>query len=235
MRDENCGRRSSRASAAPPSPAVRIAEAAKAVVALTVQMAQEGRPLMPRVLPEGVAPEAWAHYPSDDAIDPVSGARWYYHIHAPGERAPEEHGHFHLFLPKAAFRSVRPMARPPADGVARAGVVHIAGLAVDRSGLPISLFTTNRWVTDEWLYPAPAIMARLERYRMVAAPGDALVNRWLEAAVGALRPEIGDLLSARDARLAAFSAAAASVYEDRALEIASEQPVDLDAIAARAS
>ena len=33
-----------------------------------------------------------------DARGVRTRSRWYYHVHPPGERDPDEHGHFHLFL-----------------------------------------------------------------------------------------------------------------------------------------
>ena len=55
-------------------------------------MAQEQRPLMLRVLPEGGDSHFWKHYPEKDARDAKTKSRWYYHVHAPGSRDKDEHG-----------------------------------------------------------------------------------------------------------------------------------------------
>ncbi|MCA3256203.1 MAG: hypothetical protein INF91_11375, partial [Alphaproteobacteria bacterium] len=83
---------------------------------------------MTRILPADAPPEIWAHYPADDAVDPASGARWFYHTHAHESRDGAEHGHFHLFLDRSAFaRAGAPLAGPPQNGSARADIVHLVG------------------------------------------------------------------------------------------------------------
>ncbi len=199
-------------------------------------MAKSGRPLMTRVLPQDEPARVWEHYPPDDAVDRTTGARWYYHAHPPGEREAGEHGHFHLFLDKRAFgRTARPLARPSGRSPLRADVVHIAALSVNVAGLPTRLFTTNRWVTDEWLLPASAIMARLPRFSLSAAPGDPLVNAWLTAAVSLFRPEIRCALDDRDVALAAAAVDhAGDLFEARDIEILSSVDLNLDEAATEA-
>lgn len=178
------------------------------------------------VLPEGSEPEQWAHYPPDDAISPVAGSRYFYHCHPPEERGDGEHGHFHLFLPLAFFAEEDCQSAPLEDGEDRARVVHFAALSVDMQGVPLQLFTTNRWVTDEWLYPADAIAAALDSFDLQGADGDALVNQWLTAFVALARPLIIDLLHLRDAALEGKGWPG----EDRAIEITSSTPLDLQAL-----
>ena len=72
-------------------------EAAHTVIETIMQMAQEQRPLMLRVVPPDEV-HFWKHYPVNDARDAKCRSRWYYHVHAPGSRDEGEHGHFHLFL-----------------------------------------------------------------------------------------------------------------------------------------
>ncbi len=198
-------------------------------------MARDGRPLMQRVLPADAPPVVWDHYPEDDAVDRTSGARWYYHAHPPGERGPGEHGHFHLFLDKRRLsRADRAWGKPPGRSRLRANVTHVAALSVDPAGLPTRIFATNRWVTDEWLYPAAAIMRRLDLYTLDDAPGDPLVNTWLAAAVGLFGPEIHAVLEARDAALSAAISASPDALEDRDLDVLAFADLDLDAAASEA-
>ena len=72
-------------------------QAALTVIETITAMAQDGVPMMLRVLPAADV-RFWEHYPENDARDARTRSRWYYHVHAPGERDPGEHGHFHLFL-----------------------------------------------------------------------------------------------------------------------------------------
>ena len=197
--------------------------AATALVAAPVDMAQSGQPLMRRVVSDD-GHRVWDHYPAEDAVDRQSRSRWFYHAHPPEERSEGEHGHFHLFLNQRAFGRLPAVAGPLAPKKNDARVVHIAALTIDLTGLPVSLFTVNRWVTDEWLYDAEQIMARLALFDLSGANGDPLVNRWLTAAVATFAPEIGAILRARDATLAGV---AESFFEDRSAEVLSMASIDL--------
>lgn len=204
-------------------------KAVETLVETTLIMHGRGTPLMRLVLPSDDEPEQWAHYPPDDAISPVSGCRYFYHCHPPEERGDREHGHFHLFLPLSLFPEGGWKAAPPDDGEKRAKVVHTVALSVDMNGVPIRLFTTNRWVTDEWLYPTEAIAAVMHRFDLTGADGDPLVNQWLTAFVALAREPISALLLERDAKLADLG----WTGEDRSIEIISSSAVDLQSLIER--
>lgn len=201
-------------------------DSAEALIEATLAMHSAGKPLMRLVLPIDGEPEQWAHYPPDDAMSPVSRSRYFYHCHPPGERDEGEHGHFHLFLPLTLFAQEECKSAPPEDSEDRARVVHFAALSVDMQGVPLRLFTTNRWVTDEWLYSADAIAAEVDRFDLEGADGDPHVNQWLTAFVALAREPIIDLLHQRDAVLEAKGWPG----EDRAVEITSSAPLDLQAL-----
>jgi hypothetical protein len=202
----------------------RLGAAAAALVSATVDMARSGRPLMRRVVPEDDY-KVWDHYPLDDAVDARTGARWFYHAHPPEERDEGEHGHFHLFLDRDAFDDIPAIAGPVDADAPDARVVHIAALSIDLAGVPTRLFTVNRWVTDEWTHSAADILQRLERFDLSAAQdGDALVNRWLTAAVATFAPEIAQVLIERDRVIAG---APPVFFEARDAEILSSVDIDL--------
>lgn len=204
-------------------------QAALTVIETITAMAREGVPLMPRVLPDGDV-RFWEHYPDNDARDERTRSRWYYHVHVPGDRDPAEHGHFHLFLHRTQLDDPAGFAVAPASGEdAPAHVTHIAGLSIDHTGIPISWFVTNRWVTDEFLYPAPTMIAHLDRYDVDQTGQDPLVDRLLTAMVALYRDELEDLLRARDAALADLvKADGPSAYEAGHAVLATI-PIDLDA------
>jgi hypothetical protein len=210
--------------------------AAEALIAATITIAEAGQPLMLRVVPGDDKFLAWDHYPPDDAVDLQSGARWFYHAHAPGEREAGEHGHFHLFLDKDCFADVplQPLAGPPGGASSGADIVHLIAIAIDLNGLPTRLFTVNRWVTDEWLYPAAEIQPKLASFDLSFATGDALVNEWLTAALAFFRPEVEAALLVRDAEIARWRAED-DPYEDRSREILSAIPIDINAAVAAVS
>lgn len=204
-------------------------EAAPIVIKTITAMAREGRPLMLRVLP-GEGAHFWEHYPDDDARDSRTRSRWYYHVHAPGERDPAEHGHFHLFLHRSQIDpAATPLAIPSEGENAPAHVAHIAGLSIDRSGIPISWFATNRWVTDEFLYPAETVIAHLGRYDVDNTPEDPLVNRFLTAMVALYREELADLLHERDSKLAGIIREHGSSAYEAGDDLLATRAIDLDA------
>lgn len=201
--------------------------AAKSLVETTVAMHQSGIPLMRRVLPPEVEATLWEHYPEHDAVSPHNGSRYFYHCHPVEERGAGEHGHFHLFLPKLAMEQPNDAKCAPADlEIDRADVVHIVALSVSPEGLPIAMFTVNRWVCDEWLFSHSDIMAVIDSFDLTDADGDPLVNRWLTAMVHLAKPMIGALLIERDERFAAANWDG----EDHALEVISTMPIDLQAL-----
>lgn len=204
-------------------------QAALTVIETITAMALEGVPLMLRVLPENDI-RFWDHYPDNDARDARTRSRWYYHVHAPGDRDPGEHGHFHLFLHRTQITDPAACLVAPAAGEnAPAHVTHIAGLAVDHSGIPSHWFATNRWVTDEFLYPASAMIAELDRYDVDQTAEDPLVNRLLTAMVALYRDELAQLLHARDAALMLRVAAEGAAAYEAGDAVLATIPIDLDA------
>lgn len=204
-------------------------EAARIVTDMIVRMASEGRPLMTRVLPATGA-ICWEHYPDDDARDRETRSRWYYHVHAPGDRDPAEHGHFHLFLHRTQMDEGAEIIAAPAEGDdAPALVAHIAGLSIDRQGIPITWFATNRWVTDEFMHPAEVLTAHLDCFNVDHTDEDDAVNRFLTAMVALYRDELGQLLRERDAALACLQKVAGpeSIYESGNAVLAS-LAIDID-------
>lgn len=207
------------------------AAAAATVIETITQMAQEQRPLMLRVLPEGKG-KFWKHYPDKDARDAQTKSRWYYHVHAPGSRDEDEHGHFHLFLHRTQLKGgPEPIALPPEGEDAKAHVTHLIGLSIDYQGIPRSWFATNRFVTNEFLYPAEVMIEHLPLYNVDQTKQDSLVNRFVTAMVALYRDEIADLLRQRDERQAELVAEyGADAYEKASgVEVLASLPIDLDA------
>lgn len=203
--------------------------AALTVIETITAMAGEGVPLMLRVLPAGEA-RYWEHYPDNDARDQRTRSRWYYHVHAPGDRDPGEHGHFHLFLHRTQLDDPAAFAVAPAAGEdAPAHVTHIAGLAISHAGIPVGWFATNRWVTDEFLYPAETMIAHLDRYDVDRTAEDSLVNRLLTAMVALYRDELAELLRARDAALAELVTREGAAAYEAGYDVLASIPIDLDA------
>lgn len=207
-------------------------QAAQTVIETITRMAQEQRPLMLRVVPEEGA-TFWTHYPENDARDKICKARWYYHVHKTGQRDPDEHGHFHLFLHRTQLPDgLEPKVWPPQREEARAHVTHLIGLSINTIGIPRAWFTVNRYVTNEFLYPAEVMIEHLPDFNVDHTAEDDLVNRFVTAMVALYREEIADLLHQRDARhaeLVAECGEAAAYEKDSQVEVLSQIPIDLDA------
>ena len=199
------------------------------MIEVITQMAEARQPLMLRVLPAGEV-HHWQHYPDNDARDSQSRSRWYYHVHAPGDRDPAEHGHFHLFLHRTQLDDPGATVATPVKGEeAPAHVTHVAGLSIGHDGVPIGWFVTNRWVTDEFLYPAETMIDHLDRYNVDATSEDELVNRLLTAMVALYRDEIADMLRARDRAQQALVAQDGPAALESGEAVLASCPIDLDA------
>lgn len=163
--------------------------------------------------------QRWKHYPADDVFDPDTGAMYYYHAHAEGERPQDEHGHFHLFI------------RPEPS----AGFSHFVGVSVDGRGIVRSLFTTNRWVTDEQFRSADDLVFMLpDAFVVNRARPSWLVSRWLMMLVRLCEPHIQRLLIARDEFLgwSGKGELPVEVAEDRSKQVLSEGFIDIYSILA---
>jgi hypothetical protein len=209
-----------------------------------------GDTVVSEALGGAAAPVAWTRYPEGDVYDPRSHAQYFYHAHPPAERATSEHGHFHTFLrPRGMAPGTRPLimpelaiadapaapAAPPApqpdQGADNDEFSHLVAIAMDASGQPIRLFTTNRWVTGETWYAAADVVLMLERFAIDLARPSWPLNRWMTAMFRLFRPQMASLVEARDAAVMAFRRrrrGKVHVFEDRRLEIPSTLDIDLD-------
>ena len=231
------------------SEALRVSPAALARMAAAADTLRAFEGLRGGILGEltaGGAAAEWRHYPEGEVYDPATHAQYFYHAHPARERAPSEHGHFHLFLRAEGMpEGVRPLllpelavadapARPPQAAPAKRGardeVSHLVAIAIDDRGRLCRLFTTNRWVTGETWYPADDVIAMLDRFQLGDDLPPVAANRWLGAVVQLFRPQIAALLRARDEAVMAWRRRRRThVFEDPRLEIASSLEVDLAA------
>jgi hypothetical protein len=167
----------------------------------------------------------WDHFPKGDVYDPETHSQYYYHAH-PAELRGGEHGHFHTFLrPKGMPSAIQPApladyAPPEGDNDA---LSHLIAISMDQYGYPIRLFSTNRWVTGEVWYAAKDVIGMLDLFNMDLAYPSLPANIWITAMLRLFRPDIEELVRARDQKVAARQQRNpdTTVYEDRDLEITS--------------
>jgi len=168
------------------------------------------------------------HYPKGDVFDPTSASQHYYHAHR-----VNEHGHFHTFLREAGMDdSMRPIEQSDADYMHDRDdkLSHIIAISMDRRGVPIKLFTTNRWVTADNWYPAADVKIMLDRFEIDLAHPSWPVNTWVTEMLRLFRPQILELIDARDKAVAAWhdQHPKVDVFEDRDFDIASECEISID-------
>ena len=211
----------------------RMAAAGETVVDCVRVLAKSGDNIVGEVLRDQGEFLQWNHFPEGDVYDRDSGSQYYYHAHPPDER-PGEHGHFHLFLrPKGMPEDMRPALVPdfkaaedPNDALS-----HLIAISMDNYGLPVALFTTNRWVTGEIWYGADDVIRMLDLFEIdLANPGTWPVNCWVTAMVQLFRPQIAMLVRRRDKAVADWvtSDPDVTVYEDRELELTSDIKISID-------
>jgi hypothetical protein len=206
-------------------------DAAAEATECATALARRGANPVTEVLSGADVVEEWAHFPPGDVLDAHTHSQFYYHSHAAEERVAGEHGHFHTFVrPKKIDSSLQPVALKAAPSVddTAAWVTHLVGISTDASGRVIRLFTTNRWVTGEVWYDADAVIGLLDRFDVTVATPSSELNRWVTAVIHMFRPQIADLIHARDVAIADFARThpASDVYEDRALQVTSEIDID---------
>lgn len=170
------------------------------------------------------------HFPKGDVYDAQSHSQYYYHAHRPESG---EHGHFHTFLrAKGMHESAKPA---PYKGDAerplgKDALSHIVAVSMNRPGMPIGLFTTNRWVTGETYYGAGDVVGMLDRFEIEQSYPCLATNRFLTGLMQLFSPQIIALLHMRDETIKNWTAQNPDrdVFEDRELEITSILDIDID-------
>jgi len=145
----------------------------------------------------------WDHYPENDVIDPNTHGQFYYHAHPKAQRAGE-HGHFHLFIRQEGIpKAIRPARIGFPNGLSKFDnpMCHLVAISMNANSMPIGLFTTNRWVTEDPWYLAADTIALLDRFNMDTAYPSWPVNRWMTAMAVLFRPQIEALLTRRDEKI----------------------------------
>ncbi len=191
-------------------------DALEATLAHLQACARSGRGLLNDVLGTQPAFAEWQHYPRNDAVDPQSGYRFYYHAHAAAQLARDEHGHFHVFAPRAALAPGQPAH------------AHLFALSVNAQGWPTRVFTTNRWVTAEHWEDARWSLRALRGLDLSRARPRRVAG-WVQNMACLFAPQIQEVIRQRDLRIAqrAQRQALQQVLEDRRTHIVSQCQIDL--------
>jgi len=211
----------------------RLAEAGSEVVEVHRVLAKTGDNIVGELLRGHETFYEWDHYPPGDVYDQETHGQYYYHAHVIEERFKNEHGHFHTFLrprgmPPGLAPHPVPGYKPPEDP--DDALSHLIAVAMDPAGFPFRLFTVNRWVTGEVWYKAADVSVMLDYFKIDHARPSWPVNRWITGMVGLFKPQILELLQARDRAVAAWAEkdGVKDVYEDRDLEVTSYMDISVE-------
>ena len=220
-------------SALPRDELVRMAEAGGEIVGVRDILGKTGDNVVAEILRNQGTFYEWDHYPSGDVYDHGSHAQYYYHAHPVAQRFEGEHGHFHTFLrPKGMPAGIRPAPIPgaPEPEDPNDALSHLIAISMDPDGEPFRMFTVNRWVTGEVWYRAEDVCRLLDLFRIDHAQPSWPTNRWITAMIALFKPQIRELVAARDRCLAAWQADGpeADAYEDRDLEVTSYVDISVD-------
>lgn len=216
-----------------PGALARMSQAAEEVMEIHRSLAEAGASVVGELLKDAGTFYEWNHYPDGDVYDAETGSQFYYHAH-PADARLGEHGHFHTFLrPVGMAAEMTPVAvadlKPPADP--NDALSHIVGVSMNAAGLPVGLFTTNRWVTGETWYAARDVIAMIDRFAIAHDEPSAPVNRWIGAMLRLFRPQAAALIAARDDAVADWRRRHAvdlvTAFEDRDLEVTSYCRIDI--------
>ncbi len=211
-----------------------MVEAGRQVVEIYRVLAKTGDNVVGELLRGYETFYEWDHYPKGDVYDRETHAQYYYHAHVVEQRFPNEHGHFHTFVrPKGMPPGIKPADVPervekddPNDELS-----HLIAIAMTSDGFPFRLFSTNRWVTGETWYRAKDVCVLLDYFEIDHAQPSWPVNRWISAMIRLFKPQIAELLHARDRAVEDWARhrSGSDVFEDRDLEVTAYMEVSVEA------
>jgi len=203
-----------------------MAKAADEVDECVTSARKNGRNMVHEITDGGKGIRTKTNYPSKGVTDFDRGSHFYFHIH---RDSTKEYGHFHTFsypleFNKSKIKKQRKLSA--SKSIREKKHAHLVAISVDKYAAPVNLFTTNRWVTKEVLYPEERVVELLDQFSFGEESTVTNLQRWTSALLILFRPQIIWLISQRDAKLEAWAEEhpESDVTEDKALEIL----VDID-------
>ena len=109
-------------------------------------------------------------------------------------------------------------------------MTHLIAVSMNPQGLPICLFSTNRWVAGETWYRADDVCALIDRFDIDHARPSWPVNSWISAILQLFHPQAMALIRARDERMKEWGGRKPdqNAFEDRELEITAALDISID-------
>ncbi len=163
------------------------------------------------------------HYPKHDVYDSDSHSQYYFHTH---RGINGEYGHFHTFLRHQGMpKGIRPVPNEGKEEWPKGNdrVSNLICISMNRAGLPIGLFTVNRWVCGDTWYNAEDVISMLDSFSVDHAMPNLAVNKWITAMFRLFKPDMAELIIQRDEKVRMWrdKHPGQDVFEDRNLEVTS--------------
>ncbi len=191
---------------------------------------KSGRNMVHEVTDGGKGIKTKTSYPPNGFTNFENGTHFYFHIH---RDSSTEYGHFHTYgyprsLDNNKIKSKRKLTAQ--KSIRDKQHAHLIAISVNKYGAPINLFTTNKWVTKEVIYPQSEVIDMLDHYAMNSDGSLSPLERWTAALLVMFRPQIIWLISQRDATLESWKTThpESNVYEDKALEVLADIDISID-------
>ena len=191
-----------------------------------------GKSILFYTLQKNLQHERMLHYPKGDRIDHQTGAQYFYHCHREDFESTE-HGHFHCFLRyKQIPKHVKPAPLSDWDKHIDNPMTHIVAIGMNNLGIPIRLFTVNRWISEEIWYEAKYAPKLIKRYQMTLTddPYWQVLDQWVESMIHLFAPQIAWLYTERDRAIERHQQTSPEdhVYENKSFEELSSIAIDLN-------
>lgn len=145
------------------------------------------------------------HFPKGDRIDYETGSQYFYHCHRE-DYETEEHGHFHTFVRKSGWGDAVLKDVPEAEKFDCNPMTHLICVALNRVGMPIRLFTVNRWVARETMFEPQQMHKFVDNFDAKNAKGDenlSALDNFVTSLLTVFSPQIKYLQEQRDVVMAA--------------------------------
>lgn len=190
---------------------------------------ENGGNILLYTLQKNLRHERMSHYPKGDRIDHATGAQYFYHCHREDFESTE-HGHFHCFLRyKHIPKHIKPAPLSDWNRYIDNPMTHLIAIGMNQFGLPIRLFTVNRWVTSEIWYAAKHAPNLINRYIMTLNddPHWQVLDSWVEGMLHLFMPQITWLHYERDNVMQDYLNYSENPYIDYEIEELSAVNIDL--------
>ncbi len=201
-----------------------MAAAGQAALACLRSLSAAGKSVVSEAIGGAECSYEWQHYPEGDMfLRPLGMPAGVRPLMLPELAIPD--------APAQPQGPVLPPARQPNQGEDNDKLSHLVAISMDACGLPVRLFTTNRWVTGETWYGAEDVMRMLDRFAVDRGAPSRPLNGWITDMFTLFRPQMRALLAARDAAIMSWRRrhrGKIHVFEDRRLEVTSAAEIDIE-------